>query len=86
MRRVTLAAVCAIAVLTAGCGQLTLMSDGHLVLDPGGSGTDVLGIGGASYGDPVLQAFDAQQDVDADTSDPNSRAGANCSGGVCAIF
>jgi hypothetical protein len=86
MRLLTVAAVCVTVALASGCGQLTLMSDGHLGLDLGGGTADAFAIGAASHVDPVLQAFDAQQSAESDASDPNSRAGASCSGGVCAIY
>lgn len=86
MRRATLAALVAVVVLASGCSQLTLMSDGHLGLDLGGPGSDALLTGDVSHAAPVLEAFDAQQSAGDDGTDPNSRAGANCSGGVCAIF
>jgi hypothetical protein len=87
---VTWAALAVAAVLLSGCGQLTVMSDGRLMAawDTQQGASDILG--SVSLVDappaPVLQAFDAAEGAAAGSADPNSRAGANCSGGVCAIF
>ncbi len=79
-----------VALALAGCGQLAVLPDGRVVLR-GAEPTvasDILGAGagGQVEAAPVLQAFDAAEGEAARTVDPNSRAGANCSGGVCAIF
>jgi hypothetical protein len=74
----------------AGCGQLSVLPDGRVALDWGEPTTaaEILGTAspGAGQAAPVLQAFDAAEGGSGAAADPNSRAGANCAGGVCAIY
>ncbi|MAF11437.1 hypothetical protein CMK11_13385 [Candidatus Poribacteria bacterium] len=86
MRRMASVTFAILVVSVAGCGRMSLTSSGHLALDLGGASAGALNALPPRHAEPVLQAFDAQQNDGADLSDPNSRAGANCAGGVCAIF
>ncbi len=88
-KRVAWIALAVAVVSLAGCGQLSVLSDGRVALE-WGEPTTAAELLGAAGGQParasVLHAFDAAEGGAGGASDPNSRAGANCSGGVCAIF
>jgi hypothetical protein len=70
--------VAAVLAVQVGCAVTTVLPGGHLSL----------AIGRAGLLEPaVVRAFDAAAAEEEDAaSDPNARAAANCSGGVCTIF
>ena len=81
--RLLLVALTCMLALVVGCGSLAFTDAGHLALD--------LGSPGSSPQMPdrepaVLERFDALEDRSGGADDSNKRAGANCAGGVCAIF
>ena len=82
MTRMMTLALALVVVSAAGCARMSVMSSGHLALDLGGASSNALSALPMSHTAPaVLEAFDAQHEGAA-LSDPNSRAGANCAGGV----
>ena len=66
-----------------GCAELSFTPTGYLALNVGVQEAPFKPINATPT---VLERLDALEDSDLSGSDPNQRSGANCAGGVCAIF